>query len=403
MTEYRCLAVNPAGQKKWQQIEAKDEQACVQIMLQDGLTPLKVNSGDLTIIERLNQPVKISLGTSQSEQALLLNQLALLVRSGLPVDRSLDLLSDQAPKERQRQLLAGMLNQVKEGKGLAGAMDHAQIFPSYVTGVIGAAEKSGKLGDALTSVADRMMKATETRRKLTTALTYPAAVLIATVAALVIVLTSVVPQFEPVFAGNEDKLPAITNMVLSLSAFVREYGMMLLAVLLVFVLAVWLFLRSLQGQKLLSVAAPYVPGMMLRNQFMAAQFTGLLSTLIHNGLTVVRALPLARATLSSRRWNQELERVEAQIREGSRLSYALEATSIFPRTASRLIEVGERTGKLGETCGHASQIMGEAAAARIERIVSLVNPIAIILLGGLVAMLVAGVMLGIFALGDIAG
>ncbi|MEP2103963.1 MAG: type II secretion system F family protein [Parasphingorhabdus sp.] len=403
MTEYRCLAVDASGQKKWQQVEAASEQACVQMMLGSGLTPLQINSGAMTLSERLNQPVHLSMGVGLSEQALMLNQLALLVRSGLPVDRSIDLLRDQAPKTRQKQLLTDILSQVKEGKGLAGSLETAKIFPTYVIGVIRSSEKSGKLGAALTSVAQRMTKATETRRKLATALTYPAAVLIATMAALIIVLTSVVPQFEPIFAGNEDKLPGLTNFVLSLSGFVRSYGLTIVAAVLLFFLTIWLLLRSEAGQKMLSSATPYLPGMKLRDQYLAGQFTGLLATLIGNGLTVVRALPLARETLSSRRWQMELTKVETQIREGSRLSFALEATSVFPRTASRLIEVGERTGKLGETCGHASEIMSEAAAARIERIVSLVNPIAIILLGGLVAMLVAGVMLGIFALGDFAG
>lgn len=403
MTEYRCLTVDSAGQKKWQQVEAASEQACVQMMLGSGLTPLQINSGSMTLSERLNQPVHLTMGVGLSEQALMLNQLALLVRSGLPVDRSIDLLRDQAPKARQKQLLTSVLAQVKEGKGLAGALETSLVFPAYVTGVVRSSEKSGKLGAALTSVAQRMTKATETRRKLATALTYPAAVLIATIAALIIVLTSVVPQFEPIFSGNEDKLPALTNFVLSLSSFVRSHGLTILAGAALFILSSWLLLKSAEGKKMLSSAAPYLPGMRLRDQYLAGQFTGLLATLIDNGLTVVRALPLARETISSERWQSELARVETQIREGSRLSFALEATSVFPDTASRLIEVGERTGKLGETCGHASEIMGQAASARIERIVSLVNPIAIIVLGGLVAMLVAGVMLGIFALGDFAG
>lgn len=403
MTEYRCLTVNAAGKKSWQNIEASDEQGCVQIMMARGLTPLQVSSGAMSLSERLNQPINISFGAGLSEQALILSQLALLVRSGLPVDRSLDLLRDQAGKARQRQLLSDILDQVKEGKGLAGALETRRIFPSYVVGVIRSSERSGKLGEALTSLSMRMTKATETRSKLITALTYPVAVLLATLAALIIVLTSVVPQFEPIFEGQEEKLPALTNFVLSLSDFVRSYGASFLSAILLAALALWLFLRSESGQKALSNLAPLLPGMKLRDQYLAGQFTGLLATLIGNGLTVVRALPLARETLPSRRWKRELALVETRIREGSRLSYALEATSIFPRTASRLIEVGERTGKLGETCGHASKIMSETAAARIERIVSLVNPIAIIVLGGLVAMLVAGVMLGIFALGDFAG
>ncbi|MEO9599809.1 type II secretion system F family protein [Parasphingorhabdus sp.] len=403
MTEYRCLTIDGSGQKKWRQVEAANEQACVQMMLSSGLTPLQVTSGAMTLSERLNQPMHLSIGVGLNEQALMLNQLALLVRSGLPVDRSIDLLRDQAPNARQKQLLADILSQIKDGRGLAVALETSKIFPTYVVGVVRSSEKSGRLGAALTSVAQRMTKATETRRKLTTALTYPVAVLIATMIALFIVLTNVVPQFEPIFTGNEDKLPALTNFVLLLSGFVRNYGLMIMAAGLIIILIVWLLLKSAALQKILSSAAHYFPGMQLRNQYLAGQFTGILATLIGNGLTVVQALPLARETLSSRRWQIELLKVETQIREGSRMSFALEKTTVFPHTASRLIEVGERTGKLGETCGHASEIISEAAAARIERIVSLVNPIAIIVLGGMVAMLVAGVMLGIFALGDFVG
>ncbi|SIO20716.1 general secretion pathway protein F [Parasphingorhabdus marina DSM 22363] len=403
MTDYRCLTVDAAGKKQWRKIAAASEHDCVELMLADGLTPLQVTSGSMTLAERLNQPVQFSFGPGLGEQALMLNQLALLVRSGLPVDRSLDLLRDQAPKARQKHMLHAILDKVKQGEGLARALEVARIFPGYVVGVVRSAERSGKLGEALTSVAARMTKATETRRKLATALTYPAAVLIATIAALVIVLTSVVPQFEPVFAGNEDRLPGITLLVLSFSAFVRSYGLFLLGGMLLVVTFFWILLRSEEGEQLMSRLAHYLPGIKLRDQYLAGQFTGLLATLIANGLTVVKALPLAKNTLSSRRWKSDLEDVERQIREGIRLSYALASTSVFPETASRLIEVGERTGKLGETCAHASEIMSQAASARIERIVSLVNPIAIILLGGLVAMLVAGVMLGIFALGDIAG
>lgn len=403
MTEFRCLAVDDAGKKSWQRVEASDEQACVQIVMASGLTPLQVASGPPTLTERLNQPINISIGSNLAEQALILSQLALLVRSGLPVDRSIDLLRDQAGKARQKKLLGDILAQVKEGQGLASALESQNIFPSFVTGVIRSAEKGGKLGEALTSLSERMVKATETRSKLITALTYPMAILVATIAALAIVLTSVVPQFEPIFAGQEDKLPSLTNFVLGLSAYTQSYGSMVFGGFLITALLIWLFLKSEAGQSALSNIAPFLPGMALRNQYLAAQFTGLLSTLLGGGLTVVRAMPLVRETLSSRRWRCELEVVENKIREGSRLSYALEATSVFPNTASRLIEVGERTGKLAETCGHASKIMGDTASARIERIVSLVNPIAIILLGGLVAMLVAGVMLGIFALGDFAG
>jgi type II secretory pathway component PulF len=206
-----------------------------------------------------------------------------------------------------------------------------------------------------------------------------------------------------VFAGEEDRLPSLTRGVLALSALISTHGATLLVAAASLVGAMWFFLRSPSGSELLSRHHRRVPGLGLRDQYLAAQFTGVLGTLITNGVTAVAALPLARGAIGSRRWQRHIIDVERRVREGARLSSALSEGGLLPSTAVRLVEVGERSGKLADTCAQASSIIAEASRARLERIVSLVNPIAIVLLGGIVAMLVAGVMLGIFALGDFAG
>lgn len=372
-------------------------------LIAEGLTPLEVKSGTMSLADRLNQPVNLGRRLGVTEQSLVLTQLAMLVRSGLPVDRSLDLLREQSPRAMQRELLAQALSSVRAGNGLARAFEQQGIFPDYVVGVLYAAERSGKLGDALGSLADRMGAVAETRRQLATALTYPIAVLAATLLALTLVLVLVVPQFEPVFAGQEARLPSLTRAVLALSNLVTDQGAALVLGLGIVAGIVFLLLRTERAGMLVERHRHHIPGAALRDQYLAAQFTGLLGTLIGNGVPAVKALPLARGAIGSQRWRRHIEWVERRVREGSTLSGALGAGSFVPSTAVRLIEVGERSGSLAETCRQASQIMASAARARIERIVSLVNPMAIIVLGGLVAMLVAGVMLGIFALGDFAG
>lgn len=403
MTEYRCLVVTPQGRENWRVIEAGSQDGAIARLLSDGLTPLEVRTGALSIRDRLDQPVRLSFGPGLAEQALILTQLAMLVRAGLPVDRSLDLLRDQSPKAAQRELLGQALQSVREGSGLAKALEERGLFPEYVIGVLRSAEQSGRLGDALASIAERMTIASATRRQLVTALTYPAAVLMATIVALVLVLTIVVPQFEPVFAGQEDRLPSLTRLVLALSAGVRDHGVIVPVAILALVLLARLFLGSDAGARLMDRFRDRIPGLALRDQYLASQFAGMLATLLANGVTVVRALPLARSAIGSRRWKRHVEAVERSVREGRSLSGALMTGSLVPRTAIRLIEVGERSGELADTCLKASTIMGEGARARIERLVSLANPIAIVSLGGIVALLVAGVMLGIFALGDFAG
>jgi len=327
----------------------------------------------------------------------------MLVNSGIPVARSLDLLGDQASRSSSRKIVTRMAITVRAGGGLASAFAETSSFPSYLPGVVRASERSGKLGEALTALAERLTLSSATRRQLLTALTYPAAILAATLAALAIVLTLVVPQFQPIFAGQEDKLPSLTRAVLALSNAVTGKPWLVAGILLGLPLSIVAMLRSAPGQRLVEAHGHRVPLLGLRDQYLAAQFTGILATLLGNGVRIVDALPLIRDAIGSRRWQAHAGFVEQRIREGSSLSAALASNGLLPTTAIRLIEVGEKSGKLAETCAQASAIIGEAARSRIERIVALANPIAIITLGGMVAALVGGVMLGIFALGDFAG
>lgn len=403
MTEYRCLVVSAEGREAWRVMDAPTEKSAIARLLADGLTPIEVKSGAMTLSDRLNQPMSFGRGLGIAEQSLILTQLATLIQSGLPIDRCLDLLRDQSPRPAQRDLLAQVLAGVRSGQGLAYALEQQSGFPAYVIGVIRSAERSGRLGDALTSLAERMRVSAATRRQLISSLTYPAAVLVATLVALALVLVLVVPQFEPIFAGEEARLPTLTRAVLALSALVTGYGPLLLLGLVLLPAGAYLLLRSEASAALMQRHRRRIPGLMLRDQYLGAQFTGVFATLIGNGVAVVKALPLARAAIASERWRRHLGEVERRVREGATLSRALASGAFVPKTAIRLIEVGERSGQLADTCQKASEIMGDAARARIDRIVSLANPIAIVSLGAIVAMLVAGVMLGIFALGDFAG
>lgn len=141
--------------------------------------------------------------------------------------------------------------------------------------------------------------------------------------------------------------------------------------------------------------------MALYDQYLAARFATVLGTLLDNGVHIVRALPLVGAALASRRWRRWTGEVEQALREGQSIRLALGRDGLLPPAAVRLAEVGEQGGRLGEALGEAGRIMQANAKARIDRIVSLANPLSIMLLGGLVAMLIGGVMLGIFALGDV--
>lgn len=402
MTQWRCLVATAEGRSSWTVIEAEDRSQVVSRLSAAGLMPLRIDSGRPGLVELLNRPIQIGRSLSLGEQSLILTQLATLVNAGLPVDRSIDLLRDQASRVAQRDLLARILTRVRSGGSLGAAFEETKAFPNYVIGVIRAAERGGQLGKALQSISERLTLAAATRQQLISALTYPAAVLVATIGALILVLTMVVPQFEPIFQGEEARLPHLTQAVLALSSGVRNNLSMVMLVVLSPLVGITLFLRSKAGGDAVERHRKLIPGLMLRDQYIAGIFIGLLSTMLSNGVPVVMALSLSQGSVSSRRWKRHIATAEQEVREGTRLSTALGRRQLLPSTAVRLIEVGEQSGQLAQTCAHASEVLVSAARARIDRIIALANPIAIVTLGGLIALLVSGVMLGIFALGDFA-
>jgi type II secretory pathway component PulF len=400
---FRCEIVTASGRLDRIEMEAINRRAVIAQLLADGATPIRISSGKPNLLDRLNEPLIARSGFGVAAQALLLTQLAALIRAGLPLDRSLDLLADQAASRSQRTTLSAVVRSIRAGDGPAHAFERARVFPDWVIGVLRSAEQAGSMGEALGSLAARLGDLTRTRRELVSALTYPAAVLAATILALGLVLLVVVPQFRPIFAGQEARLPLLTQAVLWLSDHTSMLVPATVAIIVVPVALLMAISRSPGLAKRAEKALPIVPGLRLRDQYLAAQFAGLLATLLSNGLTLVKALPLVAAGMSSRRWRRHLRCVVTQLRQGAALSPSLLKEPFVPATLVRLLEIGERTGKLAETALEASIIVDEAARARMQRIVSLANPIAIMSLGTLVAALVAGVMLGIFAIGDFTG
>jgi len=402
MSAFRCRIVEPDGAIQWRTIEARDATAAAGALAARGIVALDIREGRPGFIERLSQPVHLASSFSGADQALLLTRLSVLVSSGLPVDRSLDLLRDQASRARQRRLLDEMVRIVRAGEPLSQALEQTNVFPSWVVGVVRAAEQSGGLGQALLSLADQMKSATRTRQQLITSLTYPTAVLAATVLALVIVLLVVIPQFKPVFAGQEDRLPALTQAVLTFSTIVDRHGFLIALSAMILVAGIIAAFRSDAARAHIARTLPWLPGLGLRNQYLAARFAGLMATLLESGIMVPRALLMTGDAIGSARWKSRIRNTERKVREGATLTRALQREGFLPSTIIRLLEVGEQTGSLVTTCKQAGLIVGEIVQARIERLVSLASPAAIVLLGGIVAALVGGVMLGVFSIGGLA-
>lgn len=402
MIRYRVLHLASDGRLDWQFITAPTVAEAASVAIQRGLTPLEIRAGNPSLLERLNQPITWGNRIGRADLTLLTDQLAALLEAGLPLDRSLDLLHSQAAARSGRTLLHTLLGRVRAGASLADACTDSRDIPRFYVGVLRAAERSGRLAGGLRDLATALRHAETTRQQAISALTYPAIVLLMTIAALAIVLVGVVPSFEALFAGEEDRLPLLTRVVLGLSRLVTQNGGWLLTGSVSLIGALVYAMRSREVQQRLRPYLMRLPGAPLYRTYTAGRVCRVLATMIFNGVPLQDAVVLAGGVTASRSMRRLLEEVAQRLREGADLSSTLHQGGVFPVTAIRLIEVGEQTGQLAGLCARAADLLEEAARVRLERLVGILNPLAILFLGGLIAALILGVMLGIFSVNEMA-
>ncbi|WP_265587994.1 type II secretion system F family protein [Sphingomicrobium arenosum] len=400
MAEWRARVVTAEGKRDERIVIADARDEAVVRLIAQGDTPLQVRTGPLSLRERLDQPVHLTSAAGVGEIASLLDRFAILLEAGLPLVDAVRLLEEQVVSTRQRAWLREVAVRLEAGQEVHEAFAARAVLPGWVLGLIEASARSGDLVGTLRDAATRLSTIDEARRAIVTAMTYPMVVLVGTILAVAIILTTVVPQFAPLFEGEEARLPQATLWVLALASLVERHGTFLLLAVIALPMALTAFLRRPPWRAALLARSSF-PGRQLRDQYLAGRTCSILGGLLSKGVLLPDALRLASAGTSSERWRRDLLAIRERLFEGDMPSRAFARTRVFPVSVVALVEVGERSGRLGPTLERAGQIMSSIASSRINRLISLVNPAMIVLLGVIVATLVSGVMMGIFALGDI--
>jgi general secretion pathway protein F len=292
-----------------------------------------------------------------------------------------------------------LLARITQGQSLAGSLAQEPKLPIYYVGVVRAAEGGGKLAIGLDSLARSMKLADQTRQQLVSSLTYPALVLASTVVALLFVLTFVIPNFEPLFEGETARLPALTRGVLALSHGVNDHGLLIAACAVLGITSIWAWLRTelFQNWWQARLASPSRLFDLIRT-IHAGRACRILGTQMTSGVAVPEALEAAAQAAGSRLYTNKLKQAAMRIREGAGMAEVMATSRLFPETAVKLAQVGEASGKLGAMLIEAAQLFEAQSKLRLERLVAIANPLAIIILGGLVAAMIASVMIGIFSI-----
>lgn len=337
------------------------------------------------------------------ELALATQELATLLNAGMPLDRSLSMLIDLAGAKRSKRLFAAVLEKVRSGKSLAEAIAVQDgAFPPLYVNMVRAGESGGALDVTLKRLAEYLNKSQAARDAVLSALTYPAILMVVAGLSLTLVLTVVLPQFEPLFREAGSSLPLSTRVVMAVGGFVQTYWW--LGILLI-IAGVWAFREALK----LPAYALRWHRLLLRlpllgdhiKKIETARFSRTLGTLVSNGVSLPAALTLSRETLVNRVLFDDVKKITTRLKEGGGLSLPFATSGLFPSLAIHLMRVGEETGRLDEMLLKIADIYDHEVQKTTERLLALLTPALTIGLGVTIAGIIASVLVALLSINDL--
>ena len=407
MPAYSFEALTADGDTRKGTIEADSARSARGILRAQALVPLRVDAVGSADAGRPAGGGSLLLTTLWTRRvfnatalAIWTRQLAGLVSSGLPLERALTALAEEAADEPQRNLVAALRAEVNGGATFAAALaQHPREFSTTYCAVIGAGEHSGNLGLVLERLADDLEQSQELTSQLIGAALYPAIVTLVALVIVTFLLAYVVPQVAQVFAGSKRALPMLTVIMLSLGGFVRNQGwlmLLLLALLAVGARMAWAGAAFREKFDAVWLTLPLV-GRLARG-YNAARFASTLAMLAAAGVPILKALQAAADTLSNRAMRTDALDALVLVREGAPLASALAQKKRFPGLLGMFARLGEQTGQLPVMLERAARQLGTEVQRRALRLATLLEPLLIVTMGLVVMLIVLAVLLPIIQL-----
>ena len=403
MPAYAFEALQNDGALRKGVVEADSAKAARSQLRAQSLVPLKVQALSPDGAEK-KSIWQLEIGArkcfSAQELAVWTRQLASLVGSGLPLERALTALSDEAESEKQAHLIASLRAEVNAGLGLAKAMaQHPAEFSSLYTAVISAGEQGGNLGQVLTQLADDLQDQQTLKAKLLSASLYPAIVSLIALIIVIFLLSTVVPQVAQVFSGSQRKLPTLTVAMLALSDFVRNQGWLLVLLLAL----AWAAFHQAMKQAALRIRfdaaflrLPIVGR--LATGYNTARFASTLAMLTGAGVPILKAMQSAADTLSNQAMRDDVLDALVLVREGAPLAMAIGQKKRFPSLLAMFARLGEQTGQLPVMLQRAAHQLSADVQRRALALATILEPLLIVLMGGVVMLIVLAVLMPIMEL-----
>jgi general secretion pathway protein F len=332
--------------------------------------------------------------------ALMTRQLSTLVGAGLPLVDCLSALIEQIDNAPIKRTLSQVRGQVVEGRALADAMkEHPKLFSDLYVNMVRAGEASGALDVVLLRLAEYTESAAQLRNKVRSALVYPMAMGLVSSSVLLFLLSYVVPRLTKIFDENKQALPLMTTILLGVSGFLQQYWWLIVGVAIAIVMAIRVSIRTPAGRLRFDGYVLRVPyfGKMLKKVALA-RFSRTLSTLLNSGIALLPSLDIVKNVVGNTLLAQAIENGRNSIREGQSIEPPLRKSGLFPPLVLHMIAVGEKSGELEEMLSRAADAYDNEVDASVNALTSILEPVMIIFMGGIVLFIVLAILVPIFEL-----
>ena len=333
----------------------------------------------------------------------LTRELSTLLKAGLPLDRALGILTSLSDNETLSTTIGDIRDRVKEGSTLADAMEAQEgVFSRFYISLLRAGESGGALEVVLERLADHLERSKETRSALTSALIYPAILVVVALASIFILLGYVVPQFTEMFDGVGQALPLSTRITIAVGEGLQSWGW----ALVLLVIAGILFMRrqlsdpaSAYKWHALALRAPILGAVVVKME--VARFAHTLSTLLHNGIPLLKALTIVKDTMGNLVLSRGIEKVTGGLRDGQSLAGPLSEVPHFSSFAVHMIRVGEESGELEQILRQVAVTFDRDTEVTIKRAMTLLEPMLILVLGVIIAAVIISILVAILSINEL--
>lgn len=393
-------------------IDALSEKSAVEKLSQSGFLPVRIEldlqakvAPQAAAISKPQGAPAARKRVKSREITVLSRELASLLKSGVPILKALDIISEQSGHSGLKDILSGIRNDIKEGAAFSSALlKYPAMFSPVYIALIRSGEDGGSLPQALLRIAEYRVRQEEMFSRLRMALAYPlfmAAVGIATVAFM---LTYVMPRLAGLFVNTGQKLPLPTQILISVSSGLRQRGFWIILALSIFALIAKRQLKTAPGRLFLSsfsLRLPLLGKFILKAEL--ARFSRTLELLIKNGITILKALDIAIPVLSNDIIKNQLKKSVKDLQAGGSFGRSLKNQKLFPLFMSNLIAVGEESGRLSDSLQEIADSCERDTDEQMRVMSSLLEPLMILIIGSVVGFIVVAMLLPIFEINTFAG